>query len=495
MSYSFHIIINPEFAGLMFNPLKLINMRRQTIFFISLFILPVTLLAQNNHDVGEPGQPVENIILPYGRVGIGTLTPLYKLHVAGNLFVSDTTWANNLITSELTSEFLTISKDATVSRDLFVNGKVGIGTLSPQYKLDLAGSLRASETLFSNKLTTSFAESGDLTISNQATIHKALIQNTLGIGVESPAYPLDVLGDIHTTAVMRSNSVETSQLTVNSGAAFSGNVIMHNYLGIGKSNPGQPLDVNGNISATDTVFSHLAQNHRTNTNFLIAQTQVWSGGTAYIRGIFITGDDAEIGGNLKVAGNLGVGVDQPDRELHVLGSALITEGLEAQTITMGEGIVSGNLAVAGEISTATLSANVARVNRIETPGSGQISLPNNLVIGSDEAIPSGYKLAVHGKILATSLEIYKKGGAPWPDYVFNPDYKLLSLPDLKAFIQSHKHLPGIPTDKEISQKPVDLLELQTKILQKVEELTLYILQLEEKNKTLESEIKNLKAKK
>jgi hypothetical protein len=69
------------------------------------------------------------------------------------------------------------------------------------------------------------------------------------------------------------------------------------------------------------------------------------------------------------------------------------------------------------------------------------------------------------------------------------------MSDLKAFIQSHKHLPGIPTEKEISEKPVDLLELQTRILQKVEELTLYILQLEEKNKTLESEIKNLKAKK
>jgi hypothetical protein len=72
-----------------------------------------------------------------------------------------------------------------------------------------------------------------------------------------------------------------------------------------------------------------------------------------------------------------------------------------------------------------------------------------------------------------------------PDYVFEPDYKLLSLTDLRSFITMNKHLPNIPSAKDYEQQGVDLGELNRLLLEKVEELTLYILQLEDRMKSLE----------
>lgn len=74
-----------------------------------------------------------------------------------------------------------------------------------------------------------------------------------------------------------------------------------------------------------------------------------------------------------------------------------------------------------------------------------------------------------------------------PDYVFDPSYKLMSLNELKTYITTNKHLPNIPSAKEYEERgELDLGELNRKLLEKVEELTLYILQLEERMKTLEN---------
>lgn len=74
-----------------------------------------------------------------------------------------------------------------------------------------------------------------------------------------------------------------------------------------------------------------------------------------------------------------------------------------------------------------------------------------------------------------------------PDYVFDPQYKLLPLNELKTYITINKHLPNIPSAKEYEERgELDLGELNRKLLEKVEELTLYILQLEERTKALEN---------
>lgn len=73
-----------------------------------------------------------------------------------------------------------------------------------------------------------------------------------------------------------------------------------------------------------------------------------------------------------------------------------------------------------------------------------------------------------------------------PDYVFEPSYTLMPLNDLRNYISTYKHLPNVPSANEFAETGVDLGELNRLLLEKVEELTLYILQLEERMQSFES---------
>ncbi|REJ85282.1 MAG: hypothetical protein DWQ44_01110 [Bacteroidetes bacterium] len=66
----------------------------------------------------------------------------------------------------------------------------------------------------------------------------------------------------------------------------------------------------------------------------------------------------------------------------------------------------------------------------------------------------------------------------WADYVFDENYFLLPIKDLDKFIKENKHLPGVPSAAEVEDKGVDLLEMQTILLKKIEELNLYVIHLE-----------------
>lgn len=88
------------------------------------------------------------------------------------------------------------------------------------------------------------------------------------------------------------------------------------------------------------------------------------------------------------------------------------------------------------------------------------------------------KFAVNGDILAKSIRV-NTSSTYWPDYVFSFDYELMSLKDLENYITENKHLPGIISAEEVDEQgDVDLGEMNTKLLEKIEELTLYIIDLQ-----------------
>lgn len=80
----------------------------------------------------------------------------------------------------------------------------------------------------------------------------------------------------------------------------------------------------------------------------------------------------------------------------------------------------------------------------------------------------------------------------WPDYVFEKEYKLLSTDELRSYIDEHQHLPNVPSAREVEEEGVGLGELNKKLLEKVEELTLYMLQQQEEIENLKKEIEELK---
>lgn len=94
------------------------------------------------------------------------------------------------------------------------------------------------------------------------------------------------------------------------------------------------------------------------------------------------------------------------------------------------------------------------------------------------------KLTVNGTIKAKEVKVTAKG---WADYVFNDNYKLKSLAETKVFINKNKHLPNIPSAKEVEKNGIDVADMQVKMLEKIEELTLHCIALEEKVNRLTKE--------
>ncbi|HEY5745718.1 MAG TPA: hypothetical protein VIU12_06565 [Chryseolinea sp.] len=106
--------------------------------------------------------------------------------------------------------------------------------------------------------------------------------------------------------------------------------------------------------------------------------------------------------------------------------------------------------------------------------------------------PNGYLLAVNGKIGAKEV-LVENTSSTWADYVFKPDYKLMNLSDVELYILNNRHLPEIPSDEEIKVKGHNLGEMDVLLLKKVEELTLYMIQLKKEVDLLKMENEKLKA--
>jgi hypothetical protein len=127
----------------------------------------------------------------------------------------------------------------------------------------------------------------------------------------------------------------------------------------------------------------------------------------------------------------------------------------------------------------TIQSGVGDVEYLNT---GNIILNNNggVSIGTS-TIPSGYKLAVDGSIICEELVV--KLSQEWPDYVFDENYYLKPLNEVDSFIKENGHLPGIKSAKEIKEDGISLGEMNKQLMEKIEELTLYVIQL---NKDIEA---------
>ncbi len=82
-------------------------------------------------------------------------------------------------------------------------------------------------------------------------------------------------------------------------------------------------------------------------------------------------------------------------------------------------------------------------------------------------------LAVEGSIGARKIKVLSSG---WADFVFKPDYQLPSLQEVENYINTNRHLSGMPTSEEVKKEGIDLGEMNKLLLQKVEELTLYMIE-------------------
>jgi hypothetical protein len=192
--------------------------------------------------------------------------------------------------------------------------------------------------------------------------------------------------------------------------------------------------------------------------------------------------------SVKTAGEVGIGTMSSDAKLQI-----INENQDS----------GGNTLILGPINQSNLRLGYHQdYSWVQSHGGKPLVLNefgNNVAIGTTSPSP-GYKLTVKGGIHAEEVKVDLN--VPGPDYVFESDYPLSSLEDTKAYIEQNKHLPGIPSSDEMQQNGVNLLEMNMKLLEKVEELTLYVIEQNRRIETMilenskqQMEIDNLKSAK
>ncbi|MFL5751904.1 MAG: hypothetical protein ACJ76F_00735 [Bacteroidia bacterium] len=126
-----------------------------------------------------------------------------------------------------------------------------------------------------------------------------------------------------------------------------------------------------------------------------------------------------------------------------------------------------------------------------TSGVERMRVHSNGCVGIGTIAPDpAYLLSVSGKIRAKEIKVE----TGWADFVFEKNYRLLSLNEVEKFIRDNGHLPEIPSAKEVEENGVDVGSVEAKLLQKIEELTLYVIEQDKKLKEQNERIKTLEQK-
>ncbi|MES2518414.1 MAG: hypothetical protein V4585_09920 [Bacteroidota bacterium] len=125
-----------------------------------------------------------------------------------------------------------------------------------------------------------------------------------------------------------------------------------------------------------------------------------------------------------------------------------------------------------------------------------VGFPDGITVGTGVTIPTGstYKMAISGGIITEKVRVATNGTTFWADFVFDPSYQLRPLAEVEKYIKTNQHLPEIPSTADVTKNGIDLAETQALLLQKVEELTLYVIEQNKKIEKLEKKVKRLSRK-
>jgi hypothetical protein len=273
----------------------------------------------------------------------------------------------------------------------------------------------------------------------------------------TPPYYWDIYSDIQGLKFNKISGIlnpTTDQLMVLSRTG---------YLGIGIETPLAKLHVNQNIIAEGdiTTFNKLVlapDNNFNSERWEISRTNA---------GLNYAYNSGMLSQNILFVGSdgfVGVGKTNPSATLDVNGL-----------------FKAADVDISGVLSVKTLNAQNATIEGILS--ADELSAGSATVTGAFSA--NSAKIA--GRICAKEVLVALSGSPCWPDYVFNKDYKLPSLNELEQFIAQNQHLPNVPSAAEVEANGVELGEMNALLLQKVEELTLYILDLQKQINELKND--------
>ncbi len=134
---------------------------------------------------------------------------------------------------------------------------------------------------------------------------------------------------------------------------------------------------------------------------------------------------------------------------------------------------------------------VMKSSASDTTPSLVVDLDSDWVAIATDTPKPGYELSVNGQIVCEELLV--EDSADWPDFVFQDDYRLQPLEEVEAHIKERRHLPGIPTASEIAKNGLPIGEMQKRMMEKIEELTLHLIDQNKRMASQDERIRQLEA--
>ena len=349
------------------------------------------------------------------------------------------------------------------------NGRTGLGTLNPQAKLHVfKNGMHGSDPL--------------IKISRQESAGYPEIGLKFQVDQQYAGQPAVAVGNLGMMSDNRLNIFTNDDMD---NPAVS---IYNNKVGINKTDGTYPLSVNGTTAIYEAgqYMGQIAGNVTTGNLYIGAKSETTASGLFAKNLLLQTSTDFQ-----QKMGYVGINTLIPAAFLEVnkdgyssgavakFGNSKFDSSYNNYTFIRG-GISKGN----GELRLNDLNAADVFIAN----GGGNVIFPHDSTKVRIGTTTGNYPLNVKGIIRSEELIIETN----WADYVFNHDYPLRSLEEVEAFIQEHKHLPGVQSATEIQTNGLKVAASSTKMMEKIEELTLYIIEQNKKLKTLEAAIEMLK---
>lgn len=262
----------------------------------------------------------------------------------------------------------------------------------------------------------------------------------------------------------------------------NGNNIYFNTgnVGIGTTNPQSKLSVTGNFHIEDITDQNLRlglgyyKSPFVNLEYGYISTLDWSTNPPTARNLAINSR-----ANNDAWGNVGIGPLEPIQALDIGGrlnlrKGVIQNGTSPITTTEDLGLYSTRSGFNIRIVSNQAPIQFYTDGNLNVIGSTPtLVVHHNGSVGIGTSSPdASFKLSVNGKIRAKEIKVESN----WSDFVFKPDYNLMTLTELESYINTNGHLPDIPAESEVTANGVEIGDMTSKLLQKIEELTLYVIE-------------------
>lgn len=386
------------------------------------------------------------------------------------------------------------------------NGNVGIGTNSPSERLDVNGNMIIDSSLI---------------VKDSITVEKDF--RTKGaFRVEDKAYFFD-------RVFMYDKLESTEKITTTANIEAGNNANINNNINVGNNiNVTNKLEVDGTSILNGNVKVTGLQNLNNLNNPNLEVVFKNQNGTLKTYGVvdFITYmldqgplepafcTDSVPNPKWVSALNkiytycpevrVGVGTNDPLHKLHTVGVTFSTRIMAGNALANSNAVISG-FAINNNYPLLELGRKIGGLSqetRFFVDNNGALTIDNDgantsitIKNGENNALEvidnTGNKIfQVQNDGLLRAREI-RVDALVWPDYVFEEEYTLMSLNQVESFIQENKHLPNIPSEKEILAKGLNVSDMQQKQMQKIEELTLYLIEMDKKISALEQKMAQL----